>query len=310
MVPPKLKLVKNADAEIANDELSNDSDDASVEAIELAAALADAQTALSGGFSELSSSDRGEQLRIIEAVIFASPEPVDEATLKSHLGDGEELSSLLRELQALYANRGVHLVMVADKWTFRTADDLAFVLQKYAKEKRRLSKAGLETLAIIAYHQPVTRAEIEEVRGVSISTGTLDILMETGWVRPRGRRRAPGMPITYGTTETFLGHFSLPSVQDLPGLRELKAAGLLDSTLPPGFEVPSPTDVAALMPDELPLDAGEDEDEEEGVDVDQDSLDFDANEAELDVDALEVRADAENEAETQGDEDEGAGFQS
>ena len=308
MVPPKLKLVKDADTEIADDAQSIDGDDLSVEAIELTAALADGQSALSGGYSELSSSDRGEQLRIIEAVIFAAPEPVDEATLKSHLGDGEDISSLLEELQALYANRGVHLVMVADKWTFRTADDLAFVLQKYAKEKRRLSKAALETLAIIAYHQPVTRAEIEEVRGVSISTGTLDILMETGWVRPRGRRRAPGKPITYGTSETFLGHFSLPTVQDLPGLRELKAAGLLDSTLPPGFEVPSPTDVAALMPDELPLDAGDDDDDE----ADQESLDFDAEVAELDDDALEARssdagaAEAEVEIETEEDTASGA----
>ena len=270
MVPPKLKLVKNADVD--NDNLPSEREDTSPEAIELAAALADAQTGLPGGFSELASSDRGERLRIIEAVIFASPEPVDEATLKGHLADGEDLALLLEDLQAIYAERGVHLVKVAGKWSFRTADDLAFVLQKYAKEKRRLSKAALETLAIIAYHQPVTRAEIEEVRGVTISTGTLDILMETGWVRPRGRRRAPGMPITYGTTEAFLSHFSLPSVQDLPGIRELKAAGLLDSTLPPGFEVPSPTDVAALMPDELPLDAIDDEDEG------QEHLDFDSPE--------------------------------
>lgn len=274
MVPPKLKLVTDADADLMGNVQPQDSDITSQEAIELAAALADAQTALPGGFSELSSSDRGEQLRILEAVIFASPEPVDEATLKQHLGDDNDVPQLLEELQALYANRGVHLVTVAGKWTFRTADDLAFVLQKYAKEKRRLSKAALETLAIIAYHQPVTRAEIEEVRGVSISTGTLDILMETGWVRPRGRRRAPGKPITYGTTEDFLGHFSLPTVQDLPGLRELKAAGLLDSTLPPGFEVPSPSDVAALMPDELPLDATDDDDAEE-IESDQDGLDFD-----------------------------------
>lgn len=273
MVPPKLKLVKNDDTVDAGSGISGVDSETSEEAIELAAALADAQTALPGGFSELSSSDSGEQLRIIEAVIFASPEPVDENTLKSHLGDGDNLTALLEELQGLYANRGVHLVKVAGKWSFRTADDLAFVLQKFAKEKRRLSKAALETLAIIAYHQPVTRAEIEEVRGVSISTGTLDILMETGWVRPRGRRRAPGKPITYGTTEAFLSHFSLPSVQDLPGLRDLKAAGLLDSTLPPGFEVPSPSDTAALLPDELPLDAGEDEDEDD-YDDDQERLNF------------------------------------
>lgn len=272
MVPPKLKLVKNETTELDSD--------VSAEAVELAAALAESRSGFPGGFSELSASDRGEQLRIIEAVIFASPEPVDEAALKQHLADGEDIPSLLEELQALYANRGVHLVRVAGKWSFRTAEDLAFVLQKYAKEKRRLSKAALETLAIIAYHQPVTRAEIEEVRGVTISTGTLDILMETGWVRPRGRRRAPGKPITYGTTETFLSHFNLPSVQDLPGLRELKAAGLLDSTLPPGFEVPSPTDVANLLPDELPLDS-DDDDDNDGESADG-LLPFDDAEAECD----------------------------
>ena len=149
---------------------------------------------------------------------------------------------------------------VAGKWAFRTSEDLSYLLEKHASEERRLSKAALETLAIIAYHQPVTRAEIEEIRGVSTSAGTLDILMETGWIRPRGRRRAPGKPITYGTTENFLTHFSLDSVKDLPGLAELKGAGLLDGNLPPNFMVPEPTDVAALMPDELPLDAGEDED--------------------------------------------------
>lgn len=142
---------------------------------------------------------------------------------------------------------------------FRTAEDLSYLLERHAKDERRLSKAALETLAIIAYHQPVTRAEMEEIRGVTTSGGTLDILLETGWVRPRGRRRAPGKPITYGTTDAFLAHFSLDNIKDLPGLTELKGAGLLDSTLPAGFTVPEPTDVAALMPDELPLDDGEDE---------------------------------------------------
>ncbi|MCH9765867.1 MAG: SMC-Scp complex subunit ScpB [Alphaproteobacteria bacterium] len=275
MVPPKLKLVKNADVD--NDNVPTEADRTSPEAVELAAALTNARADLPGGYSQLSGSDHGEQLRIIEAVIFAAPEPVDEATLKSHLSDGADIAALLQDVQTLYADRGVHLVKVAGKWTFRTADDLAFVLQKHAKETRRLSKAALETLAIIAYHQPVTRAEIEEVRGVTISTGTLDILMETGWVRPRGRRRAPGKPITYGTSEAFLSHFSLENVQDLPGLRELKAAGLLDSTLPPGFEVPSPTDVAALMPDELPLDAADDEEEFDDTDDCQELLAFETD---------------------------------
>ncbi len=166
---------------------------------------------------------------------------------------------MIAELQAIYAPRGINLVSVAGKWAFRTAEDLSFLLQRYAVEERRLSKAALETLSIVAYHQPVTRAEIEEIRGVSTSSGTIDLLLETGWIRPRGRRRAPGRPVTYGTTESFLSQFGLDSIKDLPGLAELKGAGLLDSTLPPGFTVPEPCDVAALMPDEMPLEAVDDE---------------------------------------------------
>ena len=167
----------------------------------------------------------------------------------------------MAELAADYAARGVNLVKVAGKWAFRTAPDLSWVLERHTQEERRLSKAALETLAIVAYHQPVTRAEIEEVRGVTISKGTLDVLMEAGWIRPRGRRRAPGNPITYGTTEAFLSHFGLDGIKDLPGLAELKGSGLLDANLPPDFKVPAPTDVAALMPDELPLeDDAEDDD--------------------------------------------------
>jgi segregation and condensation protein B len=174
------------------------------------------------------------------------------------------VAAILAELKEQYAGRGVNLVKAAGKWALRTAEDLSWLLEKHAHEERRLSKAALETLAIIAYHQPVTRAEIEEIRGVSTSAGTLDILLETGWVRPRGRRRAPGKPITYGTTDSFLAHFGLDTVRDLPGLQDLKAQGLLDSNLPPGFAVPEPTDVAALMPDELPLD-GDDEEDEDAV---------------------------------------------
>ena len=151
---------------------------------------------------------------------------------------------------------------VAGKWAFRTAEDLSYLLERHAVEERRLSKAALETLAIIAYHQPVTRAEIEEIRGVETSKGTLDILLETGWIRPRGRRRAPGKPLTYGTTEAFLDHFALDAIKDLPGLAELKGAGLLDANLPPDFAVPVPTDVAKLMPDELPLEDEPDAQEE------------------------------------------------
>jgi segregation and condensation protein B len=160
---------------------------------------------------------------------------------------------LLRELQAIYAERGVNLVQVAGKWSFRTAGDLSFLLSREAVEQRRLSRAALETLAIIAYHQPVTRAEIEEIRGVAASRGTLDVLLETGWIRMRGRRRAPGRPVTYGTSEAFLSHFGLDAVSDLPGLDELKAAGLLDSRVPTDLTIPAPSADEGLAPDEDPL---------------------------------------------------------
>jgi segregation and condensation protein B len=149
--------------------------------------------------------------------------------------------------------RGVNLVQVAGKWCFRTAGDLSFLLSRQAVEQKRLSRAAMETLAIIAYHQPVTRAEIEEIRGVATSKGTLDLLLETGWIRMRGRRRAPGRPVTYGTTETFLTHFGLDSVGDLPGVDELKGAGLLDSRVPAGFSIPEPHAGDELTADEDPL---------------------------------------------------------
>jgi segregation and condensation protein B len=201
----------------------------------------------------LQSTDQREKLRIVEALLFAASEPLDEATLAQHFVDGDDMPALLEELQSLYAARGVNLVKVAGKWAFRTADDLSFLLEKHAVEQRRLSRAALETLAIIAYHQPVTRAEIEEIRGVSTSSGTIDILLETGWIKLRGRRRAPGRPVTYGTTASFLEHFGFDQIQDLPGLTELKGAGLLDSNLPPGFSMPNPDDAPDLREDEEPL---------------------------------------------------------
>ncbi|HKB23401.1 MAG TPA: SMC-Scp complex subunit ScpB [Methyloceanibacter sp.] len=201
----------------------------------------------------LQSTDQREKLRIVEALLFAASEPLDEATLAQHFVDGDDMPALLEELQSLYAARGVNLVKVAGKWSFRTADDLSFLLEKHAVEQRRLSRAALETLAIIAYHQPVTRAEIEEIRGVSTSSGTIDILLETGWIKLRGRRRAPGRPVTYGTTASFLEHFGFDQIQDLPGLTELKGAGLLDSNLPPGFSMPNPDDAPDLREDEEPL---------------------------------------------------------
>ena len=218
----------------------------------------------------LPSADRREKLRIVEALLFAAPEPLKETELAQHFGQGEDVKALLEELQGLYAGRGVNLVRVAGKWAFRTADDLSFLLERQAVAQRRLSRAALETLAIIAYHQPVTRAEIEEIRGVSTSKGTIDVLLETGWIKLRGRRRAPGRPVTYGTTETFLEHFGFEQIQDLPGLSELKGAGLLDSNLPPGFSMPNPDDAPDLREDEDPL-----EDEEEPLGAGEDDEDDD-----------------------------------
>lgn len=200
----------------------------------------------------------GQHLRIVEAVLFAAAEPLAEPDIAKALPEGADVPALLQELQRIYAGRGVNVVKVAGKWGLRTSDDLSFLLRREAVESKRLSKAALETLAIIAYHQPVTRAEIEDVRGVVISKGTLDQLLEIGWIRMRGRRKAPGRPVTYGVTEAFLSHFGLDAVTDLPGLNELKAAGLLDANLPPDFDVPSPVAREELAPDEEPL-----EDEEQ-----------------------------------------------
>ena len=195
-------------------------------------------------------------LRIVEALLFAAAEPVDEASLAQSLPAQTDVASLLSELQRQYEGRGVNLVKVAGKWQFRTAKDLNFLLHKHAVEERRLSRAAIETLAIVAYHQPVTRAEIEEIRGVMVSKGTIDALMEAGWLRIRGRKRTPGRPVTYGTTEAFLVHFGLENVGDLPGMDELKAAGFLDAVPPAGFSVPNPSD--ALATDEDPYEGEED----------------------------------------------------
>ncbi|HUF44452.1 MAG TPA: SMC-Scp complex subunit ScpB [Aestuariivirgaceae bacterium] len=184
--------------------------------------------------------DAPHQLRIVEALLFASGEPLRQDQIAACLPDGSDVAHLLGEIKRQFAGRGVTLVEVAGKWSLRTAADLSFLLRREAVEQRRLSRAALETLAIIAYHQPVTRADIEEVRGVAISRGTLDQLLEVGWVRLRGRRRTPGRPVTYGTTEAFLDHFGLAAIADLPGLTELKDAGLLDANLPPDFVVPAP----------------------------------------------------------------------
>ncbi len=202
--------------------------------------------------SLISDEARTKTLRMLEALLFAASEPLDEKSLAQRLPEGTDVSALLNELQSFYAPRGVNLVPVGGKWMMRTAEDLSFLLQREAVQLKKLSRPAMETLAIIAYHQPVTRAEIEDIRGVQVSKGTLDVLFETGWIRPRGRRRTPGRPLTYGTTEDFLVHFGLESVRDLPGVDDLKAAGLLDARLPPDFSVPSPDD-DAMDDDEDPL---------------------------------------------------------
>jgi segregation and condensation protein B len=248
MVPPKLSVVPPG---------AEDDHDGAVPTDPSDALAHEGWRGLPPNIAQLPSADRRDQLRILEALLFAAAEPLGEPYLATHLKSNDDVTALLEELKGFYASRGINLIRVAGKWAFRTAEDLAYLLERHAREQRRLSKAAMETLAIIAYHQPVTRAEIEEIRGVAVSAGTLDVLMEIGWVRPRGRRRAPGRPITYGTTDQFLEHFGFDAIKDLPGLAELKGSGLLDSNLPPDFTVPEPTDAAALMPDELPLDAEE-----------------------------------------------------
>lgn len=193
-----------------------------------------------------------DAVRLAEALIFCASTPVTEADLAARLPSGTDMRAVLAEIAGAYADRGLVLARVAGGYAFRTAPDLAPALRGGVPEPRRLSRAALETLAIVAYHQPVTRAEIEEIRGVTTSKGSLDLLLETGWVRLRGRRRTPGRPVTYGTTPAFLDHFGLDAVSDLPGLDELKGLGLLEGRLPAGFRVPQPGDAASA--DEDPID--------------------------------------------------------
>ena len=205
-----------------------------------------------------------EELRIVEAFLFASPEPVSEEDIAGRLPQGTDVPALLVELATHYEGRGVEPVKTAGRWAFRTAPDMAPKLKIRLKQSRRMSRAALETLAIIAYHQPVTRAEIEEIRGVSLSKGTLDLLLEIGWIRPSGRRKVPGKPLQWRTSDGFLEHFGLDRVDDLPGKEEMKAAGLLDRRpdLPP----------IGLLKDHLGADAADEGDEnggdggDEGVD--------------------------------------------
>jgi segregation and condensation protein B len=197
--------------------------------------------------------ERAEELRILEALLFAAEAPLDEKVLAKRLPENTDVHALLTQLQKEYETRGVNLVRVAGKWTLRTAADLAWLLTHESTVTRKLSRAAIETLSIVAYHQPVTRAEIEDIRGVTTSKGTLDVLLETGWVRLRGRRKAPGRPVTYGTSEEFLSHFGLEAVTDLPGLDELRGAGLVEKGVPSDFAVPVPSDDPSLRDDEDPL---------------------------------------------------------
>jgi segregation and condensation protein B len=199
-------------------------------------------------------SDAREAEREIEALLFAAAGPLSIEDMAKRLPEGADVAGALELLKARYTGRGVELVQVAGRWRLQTAEDLAWLMTEEREEPRRLSKAAQETLAIIAYHQPVTRAEIEAVRGVQASKGTLDVLLELGLVRMRGRRRTPGRPVTYGTTDAFLEHYGLASLADLPGMAEMKAAGLLSLDLPADFSVPNPD---ALTADEDPLDAAD-----------------------------------------------------
>ena len=189
-------------------------------------------------------SQRADHLRLLEALLFASASPVDEANIRLRLPKSADIPSLIAEIEAHYRGRGVNLVKVAGGWTMRTAPDLGPRLKLEQKVQRKLSRAAIETLAIVAYHQPVTRAEIEDIRGVVVSTGTLDVLMESNWIAPKGRRETPGRPVTWVTTEAFLQHFGLSEIGDLPGMEELRAAGLIGARME--FALPEAGHLAEL----------------------------------------------------------------
>ena len=236
------------------------------------AGIEDDVVALNVRLQQESDAEVAKELRLLEALLFAASEPIDVATLRDRMPKDTDVGALLARLQGDYSGRGINLVNVAGRWRFQTAPDLADNLVDVREAPRKLSKAALETLAIVAYHQPVTRTEIEDVRGVAVSKGTLDVLMELGWIRLRGRRRTPGRPVTYGTTEGFLAHFNLEQISDLPGREDLKAAGLLDPRLPKDFEMPEP-----VMRDELENDEDPMEMETEEVDFFEDFLSEDGD---------------------------------
>ncbi|MEL6799503.1 MAG: SMC-Scp complex subunit ScpB [Pseudomonadota bacterium] len=206
----------------------------------------------------------GEQERMVEAILFASAEPVTVADLNARMPHGADAATALEALRKRYEGRGVQVVKVGDAWAIRTAADLGFLMQKETVETRKLSRAAIETLAIVAYHQPVTRAEIEEIRGVSVSRGTIDQLLELEWIRLGRRRMTPGRPVTFVVTQGFLDHFGLESARDLPGLKELRSAGLLDNRPPPGEGTEDETeDDQTDMFEETPENPGSDIEQEQ-----------------------------------------------
>ncbi|WP_417429191.1 SMC-Scp complex subunit ScpB [Kiloniella sp.] len=205
---------------------------------------------------------RFDDLRLLEALLFASIEPLTIEQLSRHFQKDRDLNPLLEELKSYYENRGVNLIKVEDRWAFRTAPDMAPLLRVEQSQSKQLTRAGVETLAIIAYHQPVTRAEIEEIRGVSLSKGTLDTLLEIGWVKPKGRRRTPGRPVTWATSQTFLDNFALESLDDLPGFDELKVAGLLDAR-PAITALGDHGDLLSVSGDGVDLETGAEEEDDD-----------------------------------------------
>ena len=247
--------------------------------------------------SETETDPNADQLRLVEALLFAASAPLDAESIAARLPEGSDVEALVAALVAHYEPRGVNIVRVAGGWTLRTAPDLAPRLKLEQTVTRKLSRAAIETLAIVAYHQPVTRAEIEEIRGVVVSSGTLDVLMEAGWIGPKGRRETPGRPVTWATTEQFLVHFGLGDRNDLPGIEELKAAGLIGPR--PDFTL---SEAAALHP--AADAASEEEDEEEGNDTVEEESEFAA--AEEDADRAAERTDQEGESEDEERDEEGA----
>ena len=246
-------------AEVAQ-EFIDEPDAAMVEEMAGEAVSVDAEESVSGD-TELVKQDISDEIRIVEALLFAATEPVSTDFLAERLPEGTDIGGILEDIKFLYEGRGVNLARVAGKWSLRTAEDLSPHLRIERKVSRKPSRAAVESLAIISYHQPVTRSEVEEIRGVSVSKGSFDVLLEAGWIKPVGRRRTPGRPTTWGTTPAFLEEFGLDSLADLPGLDELKASGLLD-TRPAGTIIGD----SGEMYDDAETEGAPEEDEPEVLD--------------------------------------------